>query len=103
MRATAEQTTAEAPLLVAYPALYALTRTDPARLEALATVTGGRVLSSADEIFAEAAPRRWVARDLWQVWALTALALFMADLMLRYGSGLMGIGTRGRLRSRQPG
>ena len=57
VRATAEQTTAEAPLLVAYPALYALTRADPARLEALATVTGGRVLVLRGRDFREAANR----------------------------------------------
>jgi hypothetical protein len=95
LRAVADQTTAEAPLLVAYPALYALTRADPDRLAALAAVTGGRILTSEEQVFAGGG-RRWVARALWQVWVLAALALFIADLIIRYASGL--IGTRGAKR-----
>ena len=34
---------------------------------------------------------RWVAHALWQVWVVTALALFMADLIIRYASGLIGL------------
>jgi hypothetical protein len=95
LRAVADQITAEAPLLVAYPALYAFTRADPDRLAALAAVTGGRVLASEEQIFAGGG-QRWVGRALWQVWVLAALALFMADLIIRYASGL--IATRGAKR-----
>jgi hypothetical protein len=52
-------------------------------------VTGGRVISIEDQIFAGGEPR-WVARALWQLWVLAALALFMADLIIRYASGLIG-------------
>jgi hypothetical protein len=90
LRAVTDQATAEAPLLVAYPALYEFTRAaDPDRLAALAAVTGGRVLATEDQIFA-GGEQRWVARALWQVWVLAALALFMADLIIRYASGLIG-------------
>jgi hypothetical protein len=89
LRAAADQTVAEAPLLVSYPALYEFTRADPDRLVALATVTGGRVLATEEQIFTGGQPR-WVARALWQVWVLAAFALFLADLAIRYASGLVG-------------
>jgi hypothetical protein len=89
LRASTDQTAAEAPLLVSYPALYEFTRADPGRLVALATVTGGRVLASEEQIFTGGQPR-WVARALWQVWVLAAFALFLADLIIRYASGLVG-------------
>jgi len=89
LRAVTDQTAAEAPLLVSYPALYEFTRADPGRLLALATVTGGRVLAAEEQIFTGGQPR-WVARALWQVWVLAAFALFLADLVIRYASGLVG-------------
>jgi uncharacterized membrane protein len=95
LHAVADQATAEAPLLVAYPALYAFTRADPDRLAALAAATEGHVIETEEQIFA-GGEQRWVARALWQVWVLAALALFMADLIVRYASGL--IGTRGTKR-----
>ncbi len=85
--------TAEAPLFVAYPALYEFTRADPGRFAALAAATGGRVLASEEQIFA-GRQSRWIARAAWQVWVLAAFALFLADLIIRYASGL--IGTRRR-------
>ena len=94
LRAVADQTSVEAPLLVAYPALYEFTRADPDRLAVLAGVTGGRVLTTEEQIFAGGGEQRWVVRALWQVWVLAALALFMTDLIIRYASGL--IGTRRR-------
>ena len=90
LRADADQITTEAPLLVAYPALYEFTRADPDRLAALAAVTGGRVLATEAQILVGHEPR-WVAHALWQVWVVTALALFMADLIIRYASGLIGL------------
>jgi hypothetical protein len=89
LRASTDQAAAEAPLLVSYPALYEFTRADPSRLLALATVTGGRVLATEEQIFTGGQPR-WVARALWQVWILAAFALFLADLIIRYASGLVG-------------
>jgi len=85
-----DQAAAEAPLLVSYPALYEFTRADPNRLVALAATTGGRMLASEEQIFAGGEPR-WVARALWQAWVLAAFALFLADLPIRYASGLIGL------------
>ena len=87
LRAVADQTAAEVPLLVSYPAVYEFTRADPDRLVALAVATGGRVLESEEQIFASSQPR-WVARALWQVWVLAAFVLFLADLTLRYALGV---------------
>jgi uncharacterized membrane protein len=90
LRAVADQAAAEVPLLVAYPALYEFTRADPDRMAALAAVTGGRALATEEQIFT-GGEQRWVARALWQVWVLAALALFLADLTIRYASGLIGM------------
>jgi hypothetical protein len=89
VRASADQETAEVPLSVAYPALYRFTRADPDRLAALATATGGRLLANEEQMFTGGA-WRLVARNLWQVWVAAALALFMAELVIRYASGLIG-------------
>jgi hypothetical protein len=89
LRAAADKLAAEAPLHVAYPALYAFQRADPERLAALAAMTDGRVLADAEQIFV-GVERRWVARAGWQVWVLLALALFLIDLTIRYASGLRG-------------
>ena len=56
---------------------------------ALAAATGGEVLASEEQIFT-GGRSRWVARVAWQVWVLAAFALFLADLIVRYGSGLIG-------------
>jgi Mg-chelatase subunit ChlD/uncharacterized membrane protein len=93
LRVADGKATAEAPLFVAYPALYQFTRADPGHLAALAAATGGRVLASEQQIFT-GGQSRWVARAAWQVWVLVAFALFLADLIVRYASGL--IGTRPR-------
>jgi von Willebrand factor type A domain/Aerotolerance regulator N-terminal len=98
VRATADQATAEVPLSVAYPARYRFTRADPDRLAALATATGGRVLANEEQVLAGGA-WRLVARNLWQVWVVLALALFMAELVIRYASGLIG---RRRARRSEP-
>lgn len=89
VRASADQATAEMPLSVAYPALYRFTRADPDHLAALATATGGRVLANEEQTLGGGA---WhlVARNLWQVWVVAALALLMAELIIRYVSGLIG-------------
>jgi uncharacterized protein YegL len=88
LRVNADQATVEVPLAVAYPALYRFTRVDPDRLAALALATGGRVLANGEQIFAAGA-WRLVARSLWQVWIAVALALFMAELVIRYASYAM--------------
>jgi uncharacterized protein YegL len=87
LRAAADRITAETPHHAAYPALYAFLRADPDRLIELATMTGGRVLADAEEIFV-GGERRWVIHEGWKVWALLALALFLIDLIIRHASGL---------------
>jgi hypothetical protein len=89
LRVASDQVTAETPLFVAYPAVYEFTRADPRRLAALAAATGGRVLASEEEIFTRS-ESRWIARAVWQVWVLAAFAVFLADLIVRYASGLSG-------------
>jgi uncharacterized protein YegL len=89
LRAAADRITAETPLHAAYPAVYAFPRADPDRLAALATMTGGRVLAGAEEIFA-GGERRWVTHEGWKVWVLLALGLFLIDLIIRYASGPRG-------------
>ena len=89
LRAMADRATAEAPLHVAYPAVYAVQRADPDRLAALAGMTGGRILSGIEQIFAPG-ERRWVAHEARQIWIVLALVLFLIDLMIRYASGPRG-------------
>ena len=89
LRVAADQASAEAPLFVAYPALHEFTRADDHRLAALAAATGGQVLASEEQIFT-GGRSRWVARAAWQIWVLAAFALFLADLIVRYASGLIG-------------
>jgi hypothetical protein len=86
LRVAAEGATAEAPLHVAFPALYALQRANADRLTVLAATTGGRVINDVAQIFVTG-DRRWVKRDVWQVWTLIALALFLTGLIIRYASG----------------
>jgi hypothetical protein len=95
LRATADRATVEAPLHVAYPAIYAFSRADPDRLAALAAATSGRVLAGTEPIFT-GGERRWVARDGWKIWLLAALALLLADLIIRYASGLRDSGRKTR-------
>jgi uncharacterized protein YegL len=97
LRVSADQFTAEVPLSVAYPALYQFTRADPDRLAALATATGGRMLTNEEQIFGSGT-WRLLTRSLWQVWVAAALALFMAELVIRYASGLIGSRQQGRER-----
>ena len=89
VRASADQAATELPLSVAYPALYRFTQADPERLRAAAAATGGRVLADQEQISAGGA-WRLVVRNVWQAWAAAALALFMAELVIRYASGLIG-------------
>jgi uncharacterized protein YegL len=94
LRAVADRATTETPLHVGYPAIYAFSRANPDRLVALASMTGGRVLADTEPIFAGGGPRWVAARDGWKVWVLAALALFLADLIIRYASGLRGRGRK---------
>jgi uncharacterized protein YegL len=91
LRAVANPTTAEVPLHVAYPALYAFPHADFERLAALAATTGGRVIADPEQILASG-QRRWITQDGWKIWVLSALALFLIDLIIRYASSLRGSG-----------
>ncbi len=95
LRAAVEQSTVEKPFLVSYPALYDFPRADRDRLAALAMATGGRVLTGEEQIFGTGT-RRWITRAGWPVWMLVALGLFMTDLIIRYGSGLIWTRQQGR-------
>jgi Mg-chelatase subunit ChlD len=88
VRANADPATAEMPLSVPYPALYRFTHADPDRLAALAAATGGRMLSSDQEVFA-GGEWRLVARNVWPLWLVAALATFVAELIIRYAPGLI--------------
>jgi uncharacterized membrane protein len=89
LRASADQASAEVPLSVSYPAIYRFTRADADRLAALDMATGGDGLANREQLFPDGA-WRLVARNLWQLWIAAALALFMAELVIRYASGLIG-------------
>jgi hypothetical protein len=95
LRVAAEQTTAEVPLLVSYPAIYDFLRADPDRLAALAAATGGHVLTAEDQVFARGV-QRWIAHPAWQVWIMIALGLFLIDLIIRYVPRPLGARRQGR-------
>jgi len=75
---------ASADLYASYPGRYALESADPARLEALAAVTGGRVLPGTEPLFPGSARWRVATHRLPQLWLLLALAVFMTELTMRY-------------------
>jgi Mg-chelatase subunit ChlD len=93
LQAAADRVTAEVPLHIAYPALFAFSRATPDHLMALAAQTGGRILTDAEQIFA-GSERRWVTAEGWKIWVLAALVLFLIDLAIRYSSGLRGSGRK---------
>ncbi len=87
VKITAGDQSADAAVLVAYPARYDFSRADPATLLEIAAASGGAVLSPGAPI--ATAETRWMARPGWGVWALLALALLMADLVVRHAHGLL--------------
>jgi uncharacterized protein YegL len=86
----------ESRLHVGYPARFQPGRSDGGMLLTLARVTGGRVLTGNDRILDERLPLRWVGRSMWPFWASLALALFVVELLRRYGSALPRLGLRPR-------
>lgn len=79
-------TAVSADLYAAYPARYRTDAPDAERLRTLAAVTGGRVLQGTEPVFPETAPWRLPARRRPQVWLVLALAMFLAELAMRYVS-----------------
>lgn len=75
---------ASADLLATYPARYALGAEQPGLLQAVASATGGRVLTARSRLFPARAPLRLVHRLVPQLWLLLALATFLVELALRY-------------------
>lgn len=87
--------TVERALPASYPALYRFTAADHDRLAAVATLTGGRILASANEMVGP--PQwRWIVRAGWPWWVLLALAAFVGDLAVRYVPGLVGFRRAGQ-------
>jgi Mg-chelatase subunit ChlD len=77
----------ERSLHVAYAAILDFTAADPTRLAALAEMTGGRVF--ADGVWQPSDRRSgWAMHPGWPAFTMLALLLFLADLVIRYGSGL---------------
>lgn len=79
----------DATMYVAYPARYDFARSDFDKLRALAGATGGRLLVGGEPIFRD--ETRWVLHSGWRLWTLLALALFLADLTVRYAPNLFAI------------
>ena len=93
----AEGDSADATLHAAFPARLAYAP-DPARLH-LADLTGGKQIPLDGPLPVTEQQLRLAIQPNWIFWALCALALFMADVVARYGSGLFtsaGPGRRGR-------
>ncbi|MSR21964.1 MAG: VWA domain-containing protein [Gemmatimonadetes bacterium] len=87
---------------VAYPARHEFSGPHDDLLRALAYQTGGRVLLQGEPVFLGGVPLRWISRSGWPIWTLIALALFIADLGVRYVGGAAGsrVGQAGSLTSR---
>lgn len=83
---TADGFAATQALSITYPAVLDFSRAGSARLEALASATGGRVLNG-DESVVTSRPR-WSLDSAWRPWVLLALAALMVDLAMRYVPGL---------------
>lgn len=73
-------------LAAAYPERYAPQADGSARLRELAAITGGRVLAGTESLFPGPTKVRLNARPLPQVWLLLGLAVFMAELAMRFMS-----------------
>lgn len=79
--ATAGNATTASGIHVAYPARLDFGRAAPDRLAALALATGGTVLADAT---LPAPPMAWFWSAEWIPWALAALVVFLAGLVVRY-------------------
>ncbi len=82
--ASADVESVEGRLHVSYPARMAPAEPDEALLVALASATGGRVLTSGQELFDSPTPFRWTGRSAWPFWAVLALGAFLLELLFRY-------------------
>ena len=72
---------------IAYPAVYDRTR-DAQEILAIAAATGGRVIGPEESVF-EGGDPTLAFEPTWRGWLLAALALFILDLLVRYGPNLV--------------
>jgi hypothetical protein len=70
---------------VAYPPRLDFTRAQPERLEALATATGGHLLTGTEPLATSSLA--WQVQQVWRPWILLALLALLADLAVRYVPG----------------
>ncbi|WP_108462977.1 VWA domain-containing protein [Devosia naphthalenivorans] len=77
---TADDQTRQAQVSVSYSDLFS---PEPDEFIALAAATGGRVVSSLDELLLPGTAR-WTQVPATPIWALLALTMFLLDLGLRY-------------------
>lgn len=68
---------------VSYPREYRYLRSDFERLTKLAEMTGGRVLTPADDLFDRDLPIRREKQSIWEELLQIALLLFFLDIVLR--------------------
>ncbi|MCW5715043.1 MAG: VWA domain-containing protein [Bauldia sp.] len=69
----------------------------PDALMAAAAATGGAIIST--ETALAPGPKTWRARPGWRPWVVAALAVLLAELVLRYAPGTFAIGRAARPRS----
>ncbi|MGD9739106.1 MAG: VWA domain-containing protein [Bauldia sp.] len=103
---TAGELTASAGIHIGYPARLNFGRANTDFIEALAVATGGDTIGALDEI--GPAPARWTfGAGAWWPWLVAALAIFIAELVLRYAPParlkVMSRAVRPRLASASPG
>ena len=80
-------TAVEREIFLGYPARYAFETRGIDRLQALAAATGGRVLFGDEPLFIGTPPIHWRWLYAWPLWAVSALILFVMELVLRYAPG----------------
>jgi uncharacterized membrane protein len=93
-------------LVAAYPARYAQGADQPGLLEAIASATGGRVLTGSEPLVPGRSGWRLTSRFLPDLWLLLALGVFLVELAARYLSlrTWWAVLRRGRAaRGRHPG
>lgn len=80
---------ASARIHIGYGAALDFARADPDRLMAMATATGGSLVTPADA--SRAPSETWRFAPEMRLWTLLALALFLADLVTRYSPSTLRV------------
>ncbi|MGE4620005.1 MAG: glutamine amidotransferase [Planctomycetota bacterium] len=70
-------------IVVGYPAEYRALRSDEELLRQIAEASGGRVLSSEDDLLDRSLPRIMDRKPLWKFLAIIGLGLFFFDIVVR--------------------